>query len=137
MVIKCISEKPNELQAKYLPKMYRRADFHISSGTEYVVLGISFMLDDSVGRCSFVEITSDYGHLSSVPLFLFEIVDPRVSKYWTLRQFDPFTFALWPNDFYTEYFHDDLSNNLMDAVERFNKIKAKLEEETKNGNVSD
>lgn len=109
--------------------MYRSAEFHISLDKEYVVLGISFMLDDSVGRCSFVEVTNDYGHLSSVPLLLFEIIDPRVSKYWVIRQLGSFTFTLWPNDFYTEYFHDDLSNNVPEIVESFNKIRIKLEEE--------
>lgn len=77
MVIKCISIKPSLSQKELLPKAYLNSDFHITKDKEYLVLGISFMLDPSVGRFSMVEIVNDYNHLSGVPLFLF---NPHCSK---------------------------------------------------------
>lgn len=132
MVIKCISIKPNSNQKEFLPTAYKNADFHITEYREYLVLGIRFMLDPSVGRCCMAEILSDYGHLASVPLFLFEIIDSSVSKYWKIKVFDEFTIALWPELFYTEYFHDDLSENIKERVDEFKKVKLLLENEFQN-----
>ena len=136
MVIKCISIRPNVSQKELLPEAYRNADFHITENKEYLVLGIRFLLDSSVGRCSMVEISSDYGHLSSVPLFLFEIIDSSVSKYWKIKIFNEFTITLWPEAFYREYFHDDLSENIEEVVNDFKRIKLLLEDELKNPPIS-
>ena len=110
MVIKCISIKPSLSQKELLPKAYLNSDFHITKDKEYLVLGISFMPDPSVGRLSMVEIVNDYNHLSRVPLFLFKIIHPKVSKYWEIKVLNEFIIALWPEPFYKEYFHDDLSS---------------------------
>jgi len=115
-----------------LPKAYLNSDFHISKDKEYLVLGISFLFDPSVGRCSMVEIVNEYGHLSSVPLFLFEIINPSVSKYWKIKIFNEFTIAFWPEPFYREYFHDDLSENIEEVVNDFKKVKHLLEKEFEN-----
>jgi len=129
MVIKCISIRPNSSQKELLPNAYKNADFHITENKEYLVLGIRFMLDSSLGRCCIAEISSDYSHLTSVPLFLFEIIDPSVSKYWKIKVFDEFTIALWPEVFYKEYFHDDLSENVKENVDEFKSVKLLIEEE--------
>lgn len=132
MVIKCISIKPSSSQKELLPQAYLNSDFHITNDKEYIVLGISFMLDSSVGRFSMVEIVNDYGHLASVPLFLFEIINSNVSKYWEIKIFNEFIIALWPEPFYKEYFHDDLSENIEEVVNDFNRIKLLLEDEFNN-----
>ena len=59
MVIKCISIKPILSQKELFPKVYLNSDFNITKDKEYLVLGISFMLDPSVGRFSMVEIVND------------------------------------------------------------------------------
>jgi len=136
MVIKCISIKPNLAQKELLPEAHRKADFHITEDKEYLVLGIRFLLDSSVGQCSMVEIVSDYGHLSAAPLFLFHVIDSRISKFWNLKVFNEFTITLWPEAFYREYFHDDLSENIEEVVNDFKKVKRLLEEEF-DGSISD
>lgn len=129
MVIKCISNKPTTEQKKLLPLVYSKSDFHITKDQHYIVLGISFLFHKTEGRWSVVEIISDYGHLSHVPLFLFEVVDARVSKFWRIKIYDEYEITLWPELFYQEYFHDDLSENRVDLVREFAFVRRLIENE--------
>lgn len=130
MKIRCISQKPDSIQRADLPIAYHSSDFHVTVGKVYVVLGISFNFNDPSRRYSMVEIVNDYGHLSSVLLILFEIVDSHVSKYWLVREIASNIFTFWPPDFYTEYFHDDLSEDVPEVVERFAAVRKAIELES-------
>ena len=130
MVIKCISSKPTQEQKKMLPLGYENSEFHISPEKSYIVFGLSFMLHSDHGRCCMVEIISDYEHLTHAPLFLFNVVDPRISKYWSLKVIDDFTIVVWPDLFNRDYFHDDLSENVPEVVSAFLKLRKLIEVES-------
>lgn len=64
--------------------------------------------------------------LISIPIELFEIIDSRVSKYWSISYSDSTT-RFWPNEFYQEYFPDDLFEEVTEVISHFNEVKNKLE----------
>jgi hypothetical protein len=76
-----------------------------------------------------VQHISDYGHLVSAPLCLFEVVDSTASRYWQLRVRDDGTVTLWPASFYREYFHDDLSEGVLEVSQEFAQARKLIESE--------
>jgi hypothetical protein len=60
---------------------------------------------------------------------LFEIVDPRPSRFWVARKVNDFTLSLWPEEFYEDYFHDRLSDGEPIGVEAFRRVVDRLENE--------
>ncbi|MFC4815679.1 hypothetical protein [Flavobacterium sp. GCM10023249] len=76
---------------------------------------------------TYVQIYLD-NKLISIPVELFEIIDSRVSKYW-LVSYANSTTRLWPNEFYKEYFHDDLFEEVPEVLSQFSEVKNKLESE--------
>lgn len=129
MRVQCTAEEPTLDQAKRLAigKHYfpEKQVFHITTGKEYIVYGLSIM--DGV---PWVEIITDYGNLASVPLLLFQVLDHRVSKYWEMREKDNYL-LFWPSSFFQAYFHDDLSERVPHVVEDFKKAQALIDAEAK------
>jgi hypothetical protein len=126
MKVKCISRLPTEEQAVKLGEHYRhgKQDFHLQIGKEYIVYGISILRG-----IAWIELASDTGYLYSVPLFLFEITDERVSKYWKVRMDKDGDLMLWPSSFYIKFYHDDLAEGVPEIVEDFNKIQSLIKTE--------
>ena len=85
--VRCIATYPNAEQIEKLGIcFYEDQTFHLSVGREYIVFGLRFEVDsEGMGTGPWVDLISDYGHLSSAPLYLFEITDGRVSRYWDAR----------------------------------------------------
>jgi len=107
--------------------------FHytITKGKEYVVLALSYAPSLNLNsEYPVIQIKDDSGYLYSHPLFLFNIVDDRVSKYWHIR-FDRTDgwLKMWPESFYQEYYHDDLSNDVIEIEKDFKRVSKLLEEE--------
>ena len=65
------------------------------------------------------------------PLSLFEIKDPRGSRYWEMRTSDECIVRFWPSSFHREFYHDDLSEREPGLVEDFWRVYALIEAETK------
>jgi hypothetical protein len=104
------------------PRFRTDHNYCVKLGHEYLVLGL--LIDaagDSVGGGAWIDILMepDIPTVISVPLCLFEIIDPRVSRYWQLRASEAGAVWLWPASFYREYYHDDLSNRIAHVVEDF------------------
>ncbi len=108
---------------------YKSQEFSLAIGYEYTVLAMSFLYDSNVyGDCC----TIQYCHgdrLAQAPLCLFEIVDARTSKYWLVKRGSGQNVFLWPEPFFREFFHDDLSEGDMHAYEDLQKIRSLLETE--------
>ncbi|HWM91944.1 MAG TPA: hypothetical protein VN493_14355 [Thermoanaerobaculia bacterium] len=67
-----------------------------------------------------MEIIDDFDRWTLAPFVLFEIVDPRPSRYWVATQLDdPAAMALWPQSFSQTYYHDDLTEGSPDVVADF------------------
>ena len=102
-------------------------EFQITPGREYLVLGLQFVTrSDIYGTSVLFEIEDDAGRCVSTPSLLFEITNAAVSKWWLARQNDGW-FKLWPEEFYADYFHDDLSEGVAACVKNFQGVKRRLE----------
>lgn len=97
----------------------------LNIGDEYIVYGLTMQ-----NTIIYVQIYID-NKLISIPIELFEIIDSRVSKYWLVTYTD-ITTRFWPNEFYQEYFHDDLFEEIPEIVSKFNDVKNKIENEFNN-----
>jgi hypothetical protein len=107
-----------------------RPQYQVTVGKEYVVLGISFLVASEVyGNCPLFGICDDAGRLVSMPTVLFELVDPRPSRFWLAKRGGKSDLLLWPEEFYREYFHDDLSERDPATVAAFSGVVARLESE--------
>ncbi len=135
MIVKCISTYASEAQIQMLgPRFRGDRSFGVVPGREYLVLGLIVdAAPQSDGRGAWVDVLMEpeIPTVISVPLCLFEIVDPRPSRYWEIRVSDEGIVRLWPSSFYREYYHSDLSDRESEIVRDFWIVHALLEAETK------
>jgi len=135
MIVKCVSAYPTETQIQVLGPGFRRdRSFGVVEGREYLVLGL--IIDSAAqsdGRGAWVDVLMEpeIPTVISVPLCLFEIIDPRVSRYWQVRVSDEGIVNLWPPSFYREYYHSDLSDREPEVVKDFWRVHALLEAESR------
>jgi hypothetical protein len=94
----------------------------LNIGDEYTVYAVTVQ-----NTMTYVQIYID-NKLISIPLELFEIIDARVSKYWLVSYTDSTT-RFWPNEFYQEFFHDDLFEEMPEILSKFIDVKNKIERE--------
>jgi hypothetical protein len=129
--VKCIADYPSDEDIQRLGKsFYRKQSFHVTIGREYIVFGMEFYEDSIVrGTGVWISFVSDYASLTSAPLCMFEIIDARASRFWECRQLAERIVVLWPDAFFTEYFHDDLGEGVDAAVEEFKRVRSLIEGE--------
>ncbi len=127
MKIQCVTMLPNEQQTALLSPYYQpgKQQFALTVGQEYVALGLTILQG-----IPWVELASDSKFLYSAPLFLFKIINGRISRYWEMRCHGNNNLTLWPPSFYQEYYHDDLLEGVAEIVADFNAVCALLESET-------
>lgn len=115
---------------KVLPKK-----FHLTYGENYTVYGIEFTEKGFINLL----IKDDTGVIypKFYPLEFFEIIDSRISKYFTSKAENlsliknvkyPFLVS-FREAVYNDYFFDDLLNSNKQAVEIFNKYKNMIDRE--------
>ncbi len=75
-------------------------------GTEFIVYGIDFAAGNVFYR---VGNPPDEDYAIQCLAVLFEIVDERISRHWCWRMLPGGRFVLWPLSWFTEYYHDRLS----------------------------
>ena len=107
---------------------YANQDYHFTVGKEYIVLGISFKIINNT-LISILEHLSDYGHITSSPLFMFNIINNNSSKFWKLKLWDDGSITQFPELFYQEYFHDEYSDRVLDAVNKFKSLYNEIQNE--------
>jgi hypothetical protein len=76
-------------------------------GTEFTVYGIDFAEGNVLYR---VGNPPREEYAIQCLAALFEIVDERVSRYWHSRMLRGGRFVLWPPSWFTDYYHDRLSD---------------------------
>jgi hypothetical protein len=93
--------------------------------------------EDPQGGGAHYQVLNDFGDIRSVPACLFVIEDARCSKHWVARADDDGAMLLWPEEFFTKYFHDDLSEGVPATKTMFEivvkKMKAEAEERPRIG----
>lgn len=127
MRVRCIAEDPTPEQARALGKLYTapRQTFGVVLGMEYLVLALSV-----VNGVTLVQVAQEFEQIVPVPLFLFEITDPRVPSLWEARQQEDGAVLLWPPSFFErEFYHEDLLDQVPSVVEDFRRVRRRLEVE--------
>jgi hypothetical protein len=133
MKVKCILDSINDELAESVGLSGNRPDYYrsISKGQEYVVLGLSY--DPSLvayyGGKPVIEIKDNSGRLTAVPIFLFEIIDSVPSKHWQIRYSENGSLTMYPESFYKDFYHDDLSEGIPEIVDNFKEVCVKFESE--------
>ena len=102
--------------------------YSLTPGVSYLVLGISFIANDEACRVLY-QVLNDSGGISHAPAGLFELQDGKCSALWNARYDADGSFLLWPREFFTDYFHDDLSEGNSAATLAFREVVGKLRKE--------
>ncbi|AVQ13034.1 Uncharacterized protein XB16_2730 [Leptospira santarosai] len=121
MKVRCIKLKTEKTyQIEHVPNWM--SEF-MNIGDVYMVFGLDSQLD-----MLYVTIFFD-GHLSKVPMELFEIIDEKVSSEWKAKLWEDGRFTLWPEMFYEEDFFENFSDWQTDERERFKVLRERMENE--------
>lgn len=129
MKVRCISRSLNEEQCSKL-RVINPPEYQIVIGGTYLVLGLTMMTDSEPhGGGVHYQILNDYGAIRSIPSLLFEIVDSRCSQFWNAQAHEDGSLMMWPREFFTRYFHDDLSEGIQEIVEIFKDVVKRLSTE--------
>ena len=129
MRVRCVSDElsPEQIAATGFPPGL----WDVTPGEEYLVLGITVFPpgDDSYMPCGLgFEIEGDGGTVMTFPVQLFEVVDERPSRYWRFRILER-CIALWPEEFFEEFFFDDLSEGRVETERIYRRVREALEKE--------
>jgi len=124
MRVRCLSKLLNSAQREKIGLPPGGSVEHaITPESEYVVLGLSVKPCGSPnGSGAFVYVVNDWGQCRAISICLFDVVESRCSKYWHAKRHEDGTLLLWPEEFYIDYFLDDLSEDDADAGELFKKL---------------
>lgn len=130
MKVRCISTEPTREQAEQLGPYFRSGvtKYPVDIGVEYLALGVG-----SWDGIAWVELAMPTEVVVSVPLFLFEITDPRPSALWEVRIHKDGALTLWPRAFYEEFFHDRLSDGDPEMVAALRHIQRAMWKEMESG----
>jgi hypothetical protein len=131
MQAKCLASGLTDEQREATNASARfRPRYQVTEGRGYLVLGLSFVLNSPVyGNCCLFTIQDDADRCILVPSLLFEITDPRSSRFWIARDFGASNFTLWPEEFYDEFFHDRATDGDAQAVAVVRSVSGRLYEE--------
>lgn len=125
MIVNCVYDSvPVEMKGAVGYDFFCHSKFQLSIGSNYLVLGVSF---GSYGVL--LQIVDDYGKCIFVPICIFDVIDPRPSKYWKFKKTSDSDLLLWPSEFFVDYFHDDLSDGDGRVISIFKRVVNDIENE--------
>ncbi len=131
MIVKCISESPTESQSLWLgPGFSRNHASGVVLGRQYFVLGLLINVSSqSMGKGAWVEILMepDIPTVISAPLFLFDVEDARVSRYWEVSVSEGVIALEHPS--FRGSLLEDVSNRFARAEDEFWMIVRLIREE--------
>jgi len=97
------------------------------TGTIFIVHGVEF----SSGNVLYRLPDPPKGHQSILGLaMLFEIIDPRVSRYWECRVLPSGKIVSWPPSWFKPFYHDLLSDGDPAIVADFARVTSLLNQES-------
>ena len=128
MRVRCLSKIATPDQAERYGGTYKVIrEYDLTPGKEYVVVALTAGVGDSAyGRGVHIEALDDSGRWSSNPLFLFDLVDPRPSRYWIAKKVGAAELALAPESFFRDSYHDGLTDGVPEIVADFKRVSALL-----------
>lgn len=113
MIVRCKALEPTKEQMLLLGSFYERGrtDYALVLGKTYLVLGLFV----SPGGLIWVDIPADGGWPQTVPLFVFEVVDSKVSRYWDVFYSSEGSLSLEPAPFHESTFASRVADNQPEA----------------------
>lgn len=130
MKIRCLKSHPTgDENVAFGYECANCVGFELTVDKEYVVLGISFLSASTLNKGATFLLKDDYGRCAFVPIFLLEISDSIPSKYWRVKKGIDGDILIWPEEFFSDYFFDDLSDGGSCAIKIFRNICAEMEAE--------
>ena len=131
MKVRCIANQATNEQVKnYEVQRAAECKHNVTPGREYLVLALTALASNSAhGTGVTIDVLDDSGRWSMQPLFLFEMIDPRPSRYWIAKKMGEAELALWPVSFFQDCYHDHLTNGRPEEVADFKQVCARLEAE--------
>lgn len=126
MKAKCIATSLTTEQKQNMGlNEYEDPQYPFVIGEIYTVLGVH----TQIGRYAGTILKIPMRYAVPAPVCLFVIVDERPSLYWRIKQLSQYEISLWPEEFYQEYFQDDLTDGVPEVVEIYKGVVERLEKE--------
>jgi hypothetical protein len=123
MKVICLQSTPTESQTLALGfDEGHRISFELTPGREYVALGLSFQEASKWNKGVIVLLRDDIGRCAFVPICLLKISDAAVSSLWRAKKTEEANLCLWPEEFFAEFFHDDLSDGVPAVQDVFRRV---------------
>jgi hypothetical protein len=134
MIVRCLGRKMSDEQIRSAQvRSFLHSVYQVTVGRDYVVLAMSLFISSPVyGNACVLFVEDDAGRCMPIPSVLFEVVDPKSSAYWRANFKDDGAVSLWPEEFYAQYFHDDLSNGDPAAQVLFKSVLLRMKGELSN-----
>jgi hypothetical protein len=131
MRVRCVNRELTDEQRALLKAPSRfRPNHRLTVGKEYLVLGVVSIIDSpQYGNTALFEIVDDDRGFVLFPAVFFEVTDSRCSSFWRSAVQQGGTVTFRPEEFYREFFHDDLSEGDPVVRQVFQAVVAKLEAE--------
>lgn len=101
MLVRCVSAQPNG--DRWTTESLPSEGWDLELGREYLVYGIRIL-----GGLPWLDVRSDFGYIYAAPFDVFDVVDGRLPSDWVVGRVGDDGFAVWPEPFWSPYFHDDL-----------------------------
>jgi hypothetical protein len=136
MIVKCVALRLNTSRPEADASDYfRNRDFGVVVGREYLVLALTIDFGSAppgTGTGAWVDVLMEPSipTIIPVPLFLFEITDPKISCHWEARLSQEGLIRLCPPAFCRDSFLEDVSERVPSAVDEFSRIYNSLAAET-------
>ena len=131
MKVRCLANQATSEQAQKYgldPRVDHR--FDVTPDRTYTVIGLTMMVKSwSSGAGVALDLLDDFSRWSIQPLFLFEVIDPRPSRYWVAKKLGEAELALWPESFFQDFYHDHLTDGVPEVVADFKRVCGLLEAE--------
>lgn len=123
MRVRCIKTSLNEAEKLGHGDKFRIQDYPVSVNCEYQVLGLTFLQDKTIwGTGVYYELNHDLCRIMRIPSECFEIIDDKVSRHWVSKEIEIGFYAVWPNEFFREYFHDDLFERRGEVLSEYKRV---------------
>ncbi len=132
MKVRCIQTSPtSEQREEFSINRVGFSTTDVTVGKEYIVLGLSVitMRNGPFGLGTLLEIIDDQDSWALAPMYMFEVSDPRPSRYWTIKKDSDNTIALLPESFHQPFYADQLTDLVPEIVADFKRVRALLESE--------
>jgi hypothetical protein len=125
MKVICRSTTLTPQQRQALDQVGQTDIYNFNVGEIYTVLGLSCGVDIDGG--ALLHLAGPH-YLLAAPLCLFDIVDPRPSRYWIARKTEH-TLSLRPEALHIDYFQDRLSDGDPELIPIYRELCARMESE--------